>query len=302
MPAPNAAPHPTPAPAPPGPGRSLGQARTDLGLSREDVARQLHLKPQHIVALEDDDYQSLPGATYVRGYLRSYAQLLGLSPEPILEAHARMIGGQQPAVLPSLSPPPQATSSHRHIRLTTYLVAAIVFGLALVWWQGGKPPPTPEIGRLDTRAPAPTGELMGPPGPLPDAAPAAPLTSADHAYMNTPAPLRGADPIVQPAAPANPPSPAPVGAAPVRAQLSLYVEQESWIEVRDGQQNRLLYESFPAGRTMMLEGIAPLYVFLGNADGVRVEFNGKPFDLAPHKRGQVARFALGAGAPAGAPR
>lgn len=287
---------PAPSAAPPGPGKSLGQARADLGLSREDVARQLHLKPQHIVALEDDDYQSLPGATYVRGYLRSYAQLLGLSPEPILEAHARMVGGQQPAVLPDLSPPPQATSSHRHIRLTTYLVAAIVFGLALVWWQGGKSPPTPEFGRPDKGAPAPTGDLMGPPALAPEAVPAAPLTNADHAYMNTPAPLRGADPAAQPAAP--PPS----TPAPARAQLSLYVEQESWIEVRDGQQNRLLYESFPAGRTMMLEGIAPLYVFLGNADGVRVEFNGKPFDLAPHKRGQVARFALGAGPAPSVPR
>ena len=106
------------------------------------------------MALEDDDYQSLPGATYVRGYLRSYAQLLGLSPDPILEAHARLVGGQQPAVLPSLSPPPQATSSHRHIRLTTYLVAAIVFGLALVWWQGGTPP-TPEIGRAGKEATGP---------------------------------------------------------------------------------------------------------------------------------------------------
>jgi cytoskeleton protein RodZ len=301
MPAPSAAPHPTLAPPPPGPGKSLGQARTDLGLSREDVARQLHLKPQHVAALEDDDYQSLPGATYVRGYLRSYAQLLGLSPEPILEAHARMVGGQQPAMLPNLSPPPQATSSHRHIRLTTYLVAAIVFGLALVWWQGGRSPPTPEIAHLDKGAPAQTGDLMGPPGPASDAAPAAPLTNADHTYMmNTPAPLPSAAPVAQPATP--PSIPAPVGAAPTRAQLSLYVEQESWIEVRDGQQNRLLYESFPAGRTMMLEGIAPLYVFLGNADGVRVEFNGKPFDLAPHKRGQVARFALGAGPAPNAPR
>ncbi len=290
MPAPSAAPPQTLAPPPPGPGKSLGQARADLGLSREDVARQLHLKPQHIVALEGDDYQSLPGATYVRGYLRSYAQLLGLSAEPILEAHARMVGGQQPAVLPDLSPPPQATSSHRHIRLTTYLVAAIVFGLALVWWQGGKSPTSPEIAHVDKGAPTQAGDLMGPPALTPEAVPAAPLTNADHAYLNTPAPMRGADPVAQPAQ------------APARAQLALYVEQESWIEVRDGQQNRLLYESFPAGRTMMLEGIAPLYVFLGNADGVRVEFNGKPFDLAPHKHGQVARFALGVGPPADAPR
>lgn len=300
MPEPSAAPHQSLAPPPPGPGKTLGQARADLGLSCEDIAQQLHLKPRHIVALEDDDYQSLPGATYVRGYLRSYAQLLGLSPEPILEAHARMVGGQQPSTLPNLSPPPQATSSHRHIRLTTYFVAAIVFGLSLAWWQGRKSPPTPETAHNSEGAPAQVGDLMGPSVPPPNTVPAAPLTNADQAYMNTPAPLRGSAPVAQPVVP--PSTPAPVGTPPARVQLSLYAEQESWIEVRDGQQNKLLYESFPAGRTMMLEGIAPLYVFLGNADGMRVEFNGKPFDLAPHKRGQVARFALGTGSSPASPR
>ena len=272
-------------PPPLGPGKALAQARTDLGLSREDVARQLHLKSPLIGAIENDTYESLPGATYVRGYLRSYAQLLGLSAEPILEAHARLVGGPQPLTLPSLSPPPQATSGHRHIKLTTYLVASIVVGLALLWWQGSNNLPMPKIASMDKGAPAQTDALTGPPN-SDQTAPATALTNADHAYMNTPTPLSGAAAVA-------PPTPAPTSA---RAQLSLYVQQESWIEVRDGQQNRLLYESFPAGRTMMLEGIAPLYVFLGNADGVRVEFDGKPFDLAPHKRGQVARFTLGSGA------
>ncbi len=288
MPVPSASPPPqTSTPPPLGPGKALAQARTDLGLSREDVARQLHLKAPLIGALENDTYESMPGATYVRGYLRSYAQLLGLSAEPILDAHARLVGGPQPLTLPSLSPPPQATSGHRHIKLTSYLVASIVVGLALLWWQGGNNLPTPKTASMDKGTPAQTDALTGPPS-ADQAAPAAALTNADHAYMNTPTPLSGAAVVA-------PPTPAPTSA---RAQLSLYVQQESWIEVRDGQQNRLLYESFPAGRTMMLEGIAPLYVFLGNADGVRVEFDGKPFDLTPHKRGQVARFALGSGAGA----
>jgi len=279
---------PAPAPAPQGPGKSLAQARTDLGLSREDVARQLHLKVLLIIALENDDYELLPGATYVRGYLRSYAQLLGLSAEPILEAHAQLVGGPQPASLPSLSPPPQATSGHRHIKLTTYLLATVVVGLALLWWQQGKNGSTPKTANTANMDVSVATQTDGPMGPPIDskAAPTMPLTNADRAYMHTPTPLSGTT----------------AAAAPARAQLSLYVEQESWIEVRDGLQNRLLYESLPSGRTLMLEGIAPLYVFLGNANGVRVEFNGKPFDLAPHMHGQVARFALGAGAAAGASR
>jgi cytoskeleton protein RodZ len=82
----------------------------------------------------------------------------------------------------------------------------------------------------------------------------------------------------------------------------LRTEQESWAEVRDSHDSRLLYESVPAGRTLKIEGEAPLSVFLGNADGVKVEYNGRPYDISRHKRGLVARCTLGASpqAPAAA--
>ncbi len=62
--------HPKPPIAPPihGPGAQLAQVRADLHLAHEDVAAKLHLAPRQIKALEQDDYSSLPGATYVRGY------------------------------------------------------------------------------------------------------------------------------------------------------------------------------------------------------------------------------------------
>jgi cytoskeleton protein RodZ len=85
--------------------------------------------------------------------------------------------------------------------------------------------------------------------------------------------------------------PALVPAAP-RARLVLQTTAESWADVRDAN-NRLLYETLPAGRTITLEGAAPFSVFLGNADGVRVEFNGRAFDPVPYKRGPTARFTLG---------
>jgi cytoskeleton protein RodZ len=68
---------------------------------------------------------------------------------------------------------------------------------------------------------------------------------------------------------------------------------DSWADVRDANGNRLLYETIPAGRTVAIEGAAPLSVFLGNAEGVRVEFNGTVFDVTRHRRGDFARFTLG---------
>jgi cytoskeleton protein RodZ len=74
----------------------------------------------------------------------------------------------------------------------------------------------------------------------------------------------------------------------------LYALEESWADIRDAGQNKLLYETVAAGRVVMLEGAPPLTVFLGNADGVRLEFNGRPYDVSRHKRGQIARFTLNA--------
>ena len=68
----------------PGPGNMLTKARTELGMSVEDVAAELRLSPRQISALEKDDYHSLPGPTYVRGYLRNYARLLGLPESEVI--------------------------------------------------------------------------------------------------------------------------------------------------------------------------------------------------------------------------
>jgi cytoskeleton protein RodZ len=76
-----------------GPGQQLADARQKAGLSVESVAENLHIAPLVVERLERDDYQSLPPATFVRGYLRNYARLLGLDAEKILALHTRVTGG-----------------------------------------------------------------------------------------------------------------------------------------------------------------------------------------------------------------
>lgn len=68
-----------------GPGEKLKRARESYGLTIWDIANQLYL-PHHVLnALEEDDYHAhLPARAFIRGYLRSYAKLLNLSPEEIL--------------------------------------------------------------------------------------------------------------------------------------------------------------------------------------------------------------------------
>jgi cytoskeleton protein RodZ len=324
-----------PVAAPSRPGPMLQKARQDLHLAPEDVAQLLHLSVRQVVALEQDDYKNLPGPTYVRGYLRSYAQLLGLVPEKIIESYNAAIAAVKSPAPSRPAAPRQVSSGDRLVKIGTVTIAAVVLGLAYAWWRN--PAETPPV-LSRTQAPvaavpaaapaataAPAGEAAA--AQLRAASVPAPAQPSRPAAAAVPAPelLPGGDagathrpaaaaPVmisgmilnVAPAEPAKPASAAaphldralarqPTDVPPdaPRAHLVLYAEQECWADVRDAGDNKLLYENIPAGRRVTIEGAAPLRVFLGNADGVRVEYNGKHFDISRYKRGQVARFTLG---------
>lgn len=295
-----------------GPGRLLQQARQDLRLAPEDVAQILHLSSKQIVALEKDDYQSLPGPTYVRGYLRGYAQLLGLSPEKVVESYNSLTPVAKPMAPPQSAPPPQVTSSDRVVKFATLGVVALLLGMVYLWWQSDNEsseqfdaPAVADKAADESPSSAVVAEEPSPAAkPASGTEPASP--AAPVAAPNGQLTVSGMTLNVTPAEAPKPASTAP--AEPVvtrarravdippdvpRARMVLHAVEESWADVRDARDNRLLYENVPAGRRISIEGVAPFSVFVGNADGVRVEFNGRNYDISRHKRGQVARFTLG---------
>lgn len=282
-----------------GPGAHLAQARNDLRLGLDEVAAKLHLSMRQIEALEQDDYQTLPGPTYVRGYLKSYAMLLGIDPGPVLDAHSQATA--KPSSAPDFSviaPQREITSRHHQIRIVTYLVAVIVVGLAIAWWQGRSTPTPSPLSAVSDEAPATNQEPLV-------TTEVAPLAMDDS--KPTPAPVMETKPLPAALPPAAPAPAAPVPAPPTppaatlpqapatgpRGTLVVHAEQDTWVDVRDQRQVKLLYETLTAGRTVILEGTAPISVFLGNAAGARVEYNGRAVDVARHKRGMFARFTVG---------
>lgn len=287
-----------PVPAPePTVGEVLRQARADLGMSVEVVAQKLRLAPKQILAIESEDYDRLPGPTYIRGYLRSYAQLLGLSPETVIGVYNRHPSAARPVDLSKHAPAPQMSADHHLIKITTLVVAGLILGLAAIWWQGRDDSP------IKLRKPPVSAKIEE---ELPTVDAAQPRAETAPALAETPAPAvvapanvarveRAAErePARPPVAPAAP-APAAVPASP--RPLVLHFEKESWADVRDSEQNRLLYTVVSAGKVIRLGGTQPFSVYLGNASGVRVEFNGKPVDVSRYQRGPVARFTLGDGA------
>ena len=68
-----------------GVGQELAAVREERGLALSDVAQQLKFSARQLEALEQENLDALPGATFTRGMVRSYARLLKLDPEPLVQ-------------------------------------------------------------------------------------------------------------------------------------------------------------------------------------------------------------------------
>ena len=69
-----------------GPGQVFVQAREALAITQAETADVLNLSVSVIRAIENNDDSALPERVYVNGYIRSYAKLLGLAAEPLIQS------------------------------------------------------------------------------------------------------------------------------------------------------------------------------------------------------------------------
>lgn len=132
-------------PLSPSPGEQLRGERERLGISLEETADALHLRPAVIKGLEQDSYEEIPVATYRRGYLRAYAKYLGMDETPVLEAYKERHGSLEAGrtITPvSVSRPPSRFGT-LIFRLVTLLIIAGLIAVTVMWWQsrGGSTPP-----------------------------------------------------------------------------------------------------------------------------------------------------------------
>ena len=117
-----------------GPGEQLRSAREAAGTSVHEIATHMHLDSRVILALEADDYDQLPAPTFVRGYLRGYARLLDLDPEPIVRAFEQR-DLAPPSLVADISEKSRVHGGDFPIRLVTYIVVAALIVLVVLWWR-----------------------------------------------------------------------------------------------------------------------------------------------------------------------
>jgi cytoskeleton protein RodZ len=272
-----------------GPGHTLARLRAERKLSVADVAQRLKYGARQIEALEAEEFDRLPGATFVRGMVRGYAKLLEADPEPILGSlEQRYVPGEIALDLRAKRVPfPQGGRRRRGTRTYLFLslfVLALVVGFLYEWQVGAFPwarfassaaPPQKAAKPRPALAPAPRVQ------PEPQAAPAVAVAEAPKAAEAAPpAPPPQAEPRTQPAAPVS------------EGRIRLDFAGESWVEIRDKDGQMLMSQLNPTGSRRVVSGRKPLSVVIGNAANVRVTYNDKPVDLKPYIQIEVARLTL----------
>ena len=155
-------------------GAILRHAREAAGYSVADVAERMRLSRHHIESLEAERFELFPVSVFLRGYLISYARLLGIDAEPLLEAYDRR--GFGPPQLHSQEAASTTTrGSEFTVTIMTLIVIAVLIVLSALWWREQW---TDDAGMPSTAVEQPdddgAGEPAAPPEPDGATAPAEP--------------------------------------------------------------------------------------------------------------------------------
>ncbi len=303
-----------------GPGQQLRAAREAQGLQLNQIGERLHLREELVKALENDDYDHLPSAVFVRGYIRNYARALNMDEIPLLQAFDRI--NPKPRQEPVAPQPPRhrlpRVTHHNQliIRLVTWGILLFFIAMLVIWvwnhvdWSALSLPG-------GAKQDADSEELLLPQEQSgPEMIP--PLEGGDKA-TRTPPP-RSRDTETQPntgTAPTKPPMAAARKGLPTAAtqpteksreagrtqpaqavgptsitDVALAFNGPCWVDIRGKDGDKVLVGEIDAGARRVLHGTPPFTMLIGNAPAVRITIGGRPFDLARYTKGRVARLTL----------
>lgn len=292
-------------PAPPLPGVVLRGAREAMGYSLAEVSQALKFSVRQLEALENDDYSSLKGATFIRGFVRSYARYLKIDEVPLLASLEPQAPVAVAEVHPVESMDAEMPASGGDGSKRFYLLAAVVLllgGVAWFVWQGKIPQKGAEklaasasasvvAPQTKPRQVEPVAVADPTPAKVPDVSPA---PVASPSTVDAPAP-----PVAVTAEPTA--AEAPAGSQPVvtqpapnpdERQLTLSFSAVSWVEVRDASNHILFSGNSTPGSRQSLRGRPPFQLVVGNAPTVKLRYEDRNIDLQPYTRVDVARLTL----------
>ena len=295
-------------------GAMLKEMRLQKGLKTADIAKKLCIRKMYLEAIEDSNYKEIPPLPYGVGFIRSYANFLGLNSENIVELYKEETNLSEPQDIKVLEPQPEASMPGIQYLLISLLAIALIYiGWNLFSQEDALPPEENLTSVQPDEQPADSGVIVvedfnfEPPAPevepvdaaevvenQPEKVAAPQITVSEDAY-----PI--AEDTTQATAGENiaPAAPEPQetvndtpqqNAQPAIPDKGVFIEvlKETWVEVKDETKlylSKVLHKGdtyrVPEGKGMILS--------FGRHDGANVYINGVLTKVArPGKKTNIA--------------
>ncbi|MFH1136800.1 MAG: RodZ domain-containing protein [Pseudomonadota bacterium] len=311
-------------------GLRLKARREEKGVSLREISETTKIPVSVLEAIEAGDSSRLPAVVFIKGFLRSYALEIGMSPEEVIQEYKFQTPDQvEPAVVPVTARRDALQGPSYWIGLLVLVLAVIVGGGAYLLYpqfkSGGLfgPAPTPPPALEEQQAPPEqTDEVaQSPASPVPaeevkkDVAEPSKPTEVAAAEQETIEPAVVAEapsPTTKPAEELPPPAPestvaasipvpetpAPETAAPAQASegtprehlLKLEFIEEVWVSLLIDGKI-VRHGLYKSGMSETWNAESDFRLNVGNAGGVRVFFDGQDLGV-PGKQGQVVNIVL----------
>ncbi|MCK9533780.1 MAG: helix-turn-helix domain-containing protein [Pseudomonas sp.] len=313
-------------------GHILREARLAASWTVSDVAKKLNLTANAVEFIESDQFDRLPGTTFTRGYIRSYAKILGLDATQLakqFDQHVNSNNAMQ-SVVQSIDHVGEARRISRGmLQFSLFVVFLIVLSVAYYIWQSFNSVDANDSGQsavfdrveveradgsvhiqtldepedqalafvLEENQSVGQGVLLEPETAEPRAAdaPNTPVLPATIAAAAPVTPL-----IVDPSARQSESGDNAVKPAQENTALDVGIGavqlnfvNDCWLRIVDADGKELMSGLKRAGEQLSVTGKAPLDVHLGYATGVSIIYNGEPVDFSSAIRGATARIKLG---------
>lgn len=289
------------------PGKLLVWARERSNLTQEQVAKELYMTLTKVRALESDDYRHMGADTFVRGYLRAYANLVHLDVAQVLAAYDRHL--QKLGVVES-SVPRRADATNKPIWQfgLFILIALVVLWLISIWFFDNRQQSvidrpanvTPQLDISHSLFSSASSVMENESSVvIPDesalVSSAETMLSASSVHADE---TQDSSNISSASGSSSSRVSGTVNASLAikdsdLAVLALSFSAECWLEVSDARGDVLAADLQAAGSSLQLKGEAPFDVKLGNAPAAKIELNGESIAVTPLSATNVLSLKVG---------
>lgn len=272
-------------------GEVLARARLARHISLQDISRDLHLDEPKVRALEQNAFELLGAPVFTKGYLRKYAELVGVPVDDVIADYYRL--NRSSGLPPLVTKRERPMHDFSPVPWLGGLAVLLAVVLAGAWWFSSGEDTVDVREMTETPAPTETDEVRLPEAAEPvtddEADPVPAVEQTDDELSSSSA----AQPALQRPEPSRTPDVSAAAATGTGLQLRLAFSGDCWTEVTDASGRRLYFGLGAAGNEVSVAGEPPLNVLLGDSENVSVFVNGSSYAIpASARRGDTARLTL----------